>query len=86
MSTKSLEEKHFDVRTMSRYVKKGTLKKSDVESYLKALPNDEENFELTVFDDDGLGFGSEMSDEEVANLPPMSEEDIDKFDFLEDED
>lgn len=85
--SKPVDEKYYDVRTMDRYLKKGLIKKGDVESHLKALPNDEDNFELSVLDDDDeLGIGEVLSDDEMENLPPMSEDDIDNFDFLEKED
>lgn len=81
---KTFEEKLYDVRTVERYLKKGLVNKSDVTAYLKSLPNEQDNFELTTFEEDDLGLG-DMSDEEVASLPPIKEEDIDNFDFLEDE-
>lgn len=77
-------EKYYDVRTVDRYLKKGLIKKADLESYLKKLPNDEDNFELSVLDDE-LGVGDALSEEEIKNLPPMSEDDIDNFDFLDKE-
>lgn len=82
--SKTIEQKHVDVRTMQRYLKKGLIKKSEVDTYLKSLPNEEDNFELTVFEDDDLGLG-DMSDEEMASMAPMSEEDIDKFDFIDED-
>lgn len=82
--TKNLQEKHFDVRTRDRYLAKGSIQQNDIESYYKALPNEEENFELTTFEDDEIGIGDELTEEEMEALPPMREEDIDNFDFLED--
>jgi hypothetical protein len=82
--SKAIEQKYVDVRTMHRYLKKGLVKKSEVDTYLKSLPNEEDNFELTVFEDDDLGLG-DMSDEEMAAMPPMSEEDINKFDFVDED-
>jgi hypothetical protein len=83
--SKPVDEKYYDVRTMDRYLTKGLIKKSDVETHLKSLPNDEDNFELSVLDDDELGIGEVLSDDEIEKLPPMSEDDIDNFDFLEKE-
>lgn len=83
--SKPADEKYYDVRTMDRYLNKGLIKKTDVESHLKGLPNDEDNFELSVLDDDELGIGEVLSDDEIEKLPPMSEDDIDNFDFLEKE-
>ncbi len=81
--SKPIDEKYYDVRTMHRYIKKGIVSKADAESHLQSLPNDEDNFELSVLDEDDLGVGESLSDAEIENLPPMSEEDIDNFDFLE---
>lgn len=50
--TKELPDTYFDTRTRQRYMNKGLLKPTDYETYLKNLPNDEENFELAPFEDD----------------------------------
>ena len=60
--SKSIKEKYFDLRTRNRYLKKGTLSQNEIDSHLKNLPNDENNFELTTFDDDDLGISEENKD------------------------
>lgn len=82
MSKLSLPEKFFDVRTMSRYARKGNISAKDVEEHYKALPNDEDNFELSIIEDDDIGVGEELSEDELQALPPMTEDEIDNFDFL----
>lgn len=83
MSKSLLPEKFFDVRTMSRYARKGNISAKDIEDHYKALPNDEDNFELSILeDDDDIGVGEELSEDELKALPPMTEDDIDNFDFL----
>ena len=83
--SKPIDEKYFDVRTMSRYVRQGRVKKEDINTHLKNLPNDEDNFALSTLDDDDMGVGDVLTDAELEKLPPMSEEDIDNFDFLDEE-
>lgn len=43
----ALEEKELDYRVRDRLIQEGTLKKEDVEKYLKDLPNEEDNMEST---------------------------------------
>lgn len=57
------DEKYFDVRTMHRYLKKGVVKQEEINAHLKALPNDEDNFELTVFENDDLDLPLEDEEE-----------------------
>lgn len=82
--SKEIQEKHFDVRVVNRYLKKGTLTPKDLESHYASLPNDEGNFELSVIteDDDDIGLGDELSDEEIEAMPAMTEDNIDDFDFI----
>ena len=79
-----IPEKYLDRRTRERYLKKGLVSPKEFDQYLKALPNDEGNFELASFIDDELGVGDELSEEELENLPPIREEDINDFEFLKD--
>jgi hypothetical protein len=79
-----LPEKFFDVRTMEMYLKKGVLTRADIDQHAKALPNDESNFELTILEEDDKDVPSQsMSDDEIKSMPPLTEDDIDNFDFLE---
>lgn len=79
-----LPEKYFDLRTRDRYIKKNLISKKDVESYLSDLPNDEDNFELSMFeDDDEIGLGEALSEEELQAMPEITEDNIDDFGFLE---
>jgi hypothetical protein len=82
MSKLSLPEKFFDVRTMTRYARKGNISAKDIDEHYKALPNDEGNFELSIIEDDDIGVGEELSEDELKALPPMTEDDIDNFDFM----
>lgn len=85
--SKNPEEKFFDVRTNSRYIKKSVISQKDLQDHLKALPNDEENFDLVMFEEDDIGVGGEMSEDEINAMPTITEESIGKFDFVdEDED
>lgn len=52
---KNIKEKYLDLRIRNHYLKKGIVSKNEIDSHLKNLPNDENNFELTTFDDDDLG-------------------------------
>lgn len=81
--SQKLSEKHFDVRTVDFYLKKKTVTKQDVEKHMKDLPNDENNFEVALFDgDDEIGLGAQLSDEELKAMPEITEDNIDNFDFL----
>lgn len=82
--SKEIAEKYLDKRVSHRYVTKGTINKKDVESYLKELPNDEDNFDLVMFEEDDIGVDGELSDEELEAMPAMTEDKIDNFDFMED--
>lgn len=83
--TKILDDKHFDQRTIERYLKKGLISKADVSQFLENLPNDEDNFELTTFEEEEQSLDSEflLSEDEIANMPPISEDEINNFDFME---
>ena len=81
----SNEEKYFDVRVVGRYIKKGTISDGDVDTFKSALPNDEDNFELVMIEEDDIGIGDELSEEELKAMPTITEDNIDNFDFLEDE-
>jgi hypothetical protein len=80
---KTPTEKHFDVRSVNYYLKKGVITKKDVESYTAQLPNDEDNFELMVFEDDDLDLGDDFSEADLQAMDPITEENIDNFDFLD---
>lgn len=82
--SQKLPEKYFDVRTTDFYLKKKSISRQDIESYFKNLPNDESNFEVTLFEsDDEIGLGDELSEEELNAMPEITEDNIDNFDFLD---
>lgn len=62
MLGKDIKEKYLDLRIRNHYLKKGIVSKNEINSHLKSLPNDENNFELTTFDDDDLGISEENKD------------------------
>lgn len=85
--SQNLFEKLIDRRTRERYLKKGLITQKDLEQHLKALPNDEDNFELTTFTEDEYeGLSDDLTEEEIKNMPPIKEEDIENFDFLDEKD
>ncbi len=57
-AAKEFSETHFDTRTRQRYVGMGVISQDDYQAYLKALPNDEDNFELAPFEDDDVELDS----------------------------
>ncbi|HKX12697.1 MAG TPA: hypothetical protein VJP40_06050 [bacterium] len=59
MSVKKNEEKLYDLRTLDNYLSRGLIKQTEVEKYLKSLPDDEGNYQLVQIDDD-----SESEDQE----------------------
>lgn len=81
---KNLDEKFFDVRTLGRYLQKGVITRQDVQNHLKSLPNDENDFKLVMFEEDDIGLGEELTEEELKSMPEITEDNIDNFDFLED--
>ena len=81
--TKELDEKFFDVRVVKRYLKKGSITPKDVDEHLKTLPNDQDNFEMVMFEEDDIGVGSDLSEEDLKSMPEITEDNIDNFDFLE---
>ncbi len=81
--SQKLSEKHFDIRTVDFYLKKKLVSKQDVEKHMKDLPNDENNFEVVLFDnDDEIGLGDKLSEEELEAMPKITEDNINDFDFL----
>lgn len=52
--------KHYDKRTLDRYIERGVVKESDFKNRLKALPDESPNAEWIELD---------MSDAEVAESP-----------------
>ena len=82
---KILEEKFFDVRVVNRYLKKNSISQKDYESHLSSLPNDEKNFELVMIEEDDLGVGDDLTADEMESLPEITEDDINNFDFMENE-
>lgn len=84
--SKPTEEKFYDIRTQQRYVKDGTVSQKDLTDHLKALPNDEDNFDLVMFESDEIGVGAEFSEDEIKSMPNLNESDIDKFEFDDEED
>jgi len=82
--TKELKEKFFDVRVVDRYKNKGIISQSDIEEHYNNLPNDEDNFELVMIEEDDIGMGDTLSEEEIQAMPAMTEEGIDDFEFMDD--
>lgn len=77
--TKELKETHFDTRIIERNLKTGALSQKDYDAYLKNLPNEEDNFELTTFEDDDLTLDADYSEfevEESAEAEPSSEPEL----------
>ena len=81
--SKEIQEKHFDIRVVKRYLAKGAISQSDLKNHYDSLPNDETNFELVMIEDDDIGVGEELSDAEIEAMPAMTEDNIDNFDFME---
>lgn len=84
--TKQLQDKFFDVRVVNRYLNKGAITEKDVKNHFKDLPNDQDNFELVLIEEDDIGVGDTLSEEELKSMPAITEENIDNFDFMEKED
>lgn len=84
--TQKQPEKYFDVRTVDFYLRKNAVTKQDIEKHIKDLPNDENNFEVAMIDtDDDIGLGDKLSEEELKAMPEITEDNIDDFDFLDEE-
>lgn len=66
MSNK-LSEKFFDVRVLQRNLKKGLITTKDIQDFNKSLPNDEDNFELTMVETDEIGISAKGSENNVDN-------------------
>lgn|GEM_PF-1991987 len=45
--TRGLEERKFDLRTIERLLREGTIEKKEYEEFLKKLPDDESNADYT---------------------------------------
>ena len=52
MATKKNDEKLFDLRTLDAFQSRGVLKPAEYDKYLKALPDDEGNYENVVIEED----------------------------------
>ena len=68
--------KHYDKRTMDRYLERGTIKDSDIKSRLKALPDDTENaewIELDVSDAEFAEENVETAPDETSTIIETSE-------------
>lgn len=83
--SKQIEEKLLDIRTVDRNIKNGLLTQKDVDQYNKNIPNDEDNFELIMIEEDDIGIGDTLTEEELKSMPAITEENIDNFDFMEKE-
>ena len=59
-------KKHFDRRTVDRYLEKGMLKRADYESYLKSLPDDSANAQWVQMDIHDAELGESESGAEEA--------------------
>ena len=59
-----IQDKFLDLRTRERYLKKGKLSKTELQGYLDALPNEEENFNLTTFEEESFSDEEILSEEE----------------------
>ncbi|MGE3758733.1 MAG: hypothetical protein AB7H97_13310 [Pseudobdellovibrionaceae bacterium] len=58
--------KHFDKRVSDRYIEKGQLKESDIDSHLKQLPDDSANAEWVQLDMEESDIGDADSDAEES--------------------
>lgn len=83
--SKNLQEKHFDIRVVNRYLKNGNITEKDLKEHYKSLPNDEDNFELVMIEEDDIGIGETLSEEELQSMPAITEDNIDNFDFMDEE-
>ncbi len=81
--TKDADPKIFDTRVIDRNIKKGLITKKDYDVYLKQLANDEDNFDLVPIEDENAE--GPLSEEEIKAMPEMTPEQIENFDFLENE-
>ena len=52
MATKKTDEKLFDLRTLDAFQSRGVVKPAEYDKYLKALPDDEGNYENVVIEED----------------------------------
>lgn len=79
----NIDEKLLDRRTRERYLSKGLITQKDIEQHLKSIPNDEENFELATFEEDEFGMDEDLTEDDIKNMPPIEEDQIENFDFLD---
>ena len=54
MASKSEEIKPFDRRCVERNIKLGFIKEDDFQKHLKALPNEDQNFDEVSFEDEEI--------------------------------
>ncbi|MFO1462471.1 MAG: hypothetical protein U1F66_01735 [bacterium] len=52
MTVKKNDEKLFDLRTLDAFLTRGVLKPNELEKHLKALPDEEGNYEFVVIEED----------------------------------
>ena len=52
MSAKKNPEKFFDLRTIEHLISNGTIKQSEYDKHLKALPDDEGNYDLVNLEEE----------------------------------
>jgi hypothetical protein len=64
MAPKKNDEKLFDIRTLDAYQSRGVVKPAEFDKYLKALPDDEGNYDIVLIEEDEEILEEEAEDEE----------------------
>ena len=52
MAAKKNDEKLYDIRTLDAFQSRGIVKPADYEKYLKALPDDEGNYDTVLIEEE----------------------------------
>lgn len=65
---KTWKWKHFDKRTSDKYLDKGIVSQSEMQSHLKALPDDAANATWVELEMDETEIGSDLGDDEDDDL------------------
>lgn len=67
MSKEKNPEQTFDIRTLDVQLQRGTISQKEYDQYLKALPDDEGNYEEVVIqDDEDASEEEDLLDEEIT--------------------
>lgn len=65
MAAKKNDEKLYDIRTLDAFQSRGIVKPADYDKYLKALPDEEGNYDTVLIEEDDE-FGDSTSDEDSS--------------------